>query len=147
VAKTLPQIPIATLLIHKVAKSVKELYRAKAVYLVGSRLRHKYGRDLDFVVATDDPSFHGKNVTFKTGNLSVNLFFALTGEEEPAILEYGLGTDNLRWKAKAKSFGFRLGRYGLFKGDRLITNKMAHIAKILGMPLKANLVWTLEHPL
>jgi DNA polymerase/3'-5' exonuclease PolX len=152
VAKTAPPVPISSLLIHKVAKYVKQLSQAKRVYLVGSRSRHKYGRDLDLVVTVEDPALRGRNVTFKVvsappGTLSVNLFFALFGEEEPAILEYGLGADNRRWKAKAKAVGLRLNRYGLWRGKNLITNGMAEIARILDMPLKAHLVWSLEHPL
>lgn len=139
-------MPIATLLIHKVAKAVKELYRAKAVYLVGSRLRHKYGRDLDFT-AEVNKSMAGRNVTFKIGQLSVNVFFASSEDIEATTLEFSLGMDSIRWKKKARSMGFVLNRYGLwYKGVR-VTTKAKEIAAVLGMKLKPFVMTTLENPL
>ena len=145
-AKSAPRIPISTILIYKVAKGIKRLYRAKKVYLVGSRLRHKYGRDLDFTAEVDG-SLAGRNVTFKVGQLSVNVFFASHEDIEATTLEFSLGLDSIRWKRKARSMGLVLNRYGLwYKGTR-VTAKAKEIAAVLGMQLKPFVMATLENPL
>jgi hypothetical protein len=66
---------------------------------------------------------------------------------EAAILEFGLGLDIIRWKRAAISMGYQLNRYGLWRGKVLVTQKMAQISSILGLPLKPHLVYTLKNPL
>lgn len=140
------RVPIETLLVRETAKAVKRLIpEVRHLHLVGSRLRHRYGRDLDFVAVS--PTLAGRNKTLKVGNLTVNLFFSSQQEVEPAILEYGLGFDIMRWKRKAISMGYRLNRYGLWKGSALVSVKMAEISSLLGLPLKPSLVYTLRNPL
>ena len=141
-----PRLPIVTLLVHETAKIIKELHPSiKRLHLVGSRLRHKYARDLDFVAVGKGLS--GRNLTLKVGNLSVNLFGSDPEDVEPAILEFGLGFDIMRWKRKAISMGYHLNRYGLWSGNILISQKMSKIASILDLPLKPHLVYTLRNPL
>ena len=141
-----PRMPIATLLVQETARAIKALIpEVKRLHLVGSRLRHKYARDLDFVAVSR--KLAGRNQTLKVGNLSVNLFFSAPEDVEPAILEFGLGFDIMRWKKKAISMGYHLNRYGLWRGKVLVSQKMAQIASILGLPLKPFLVYTLQHPL
>ena len=148
--KTGTRLPIATVVVHKVASAVKKLFPGiRRLHLVGSRLRHKYGRDLDFVAVVDDladvPTRNILDITI--GTLKVNLFAALPREVEASILEFGLGADIMRWKRAAIRKGLKLNRYGLWKGERLVAYRMAEIAAILGMPLKPELVYTLENPL
>lgn len=143
-----PREVIQTLLVERTAEAVKKLFpKVKRLHLVGSRLRHRYARDLDFVaVVSSLRDVPGRAITLKVGNLTVNVFVALPEEVEPTILEYGLGLDIIRWKRKAISLGFVLNRYGLWREGARISNKMAEIATILGMPLKPHLVWSLKHP-
>ena len=143
-----PREAIATLLVEKTAEAVKNIFpKVKRLHLVGSRLRHRYARDLDFVaVVSSLRDMPGRNVTLKIGPLGVNLFAALPEEVEPTILEYGLGLDIIRWKRKALSLGFVLNRFGLWRKGVRVSNRMAEISAILGMPLKPHLVWSLKHP-
>jgi DNA polymerase/3'-5' exonuclease PolX len=142
-----PRMPIATLLVGETAKAIKALHPGiKDLHLVGSRLRHRYGRDLDFVAVTDQPAVTGRNATLRVGDFKVNLFFADKDNVESAILEFGLGLDILRWKRKAIDRGYRLNRYGLWKGKVLVSSEMGKIAALLGLPLKPQLVYTLKHP-
>lgn len=145
-SKTLPRMPIQTLVIRESAKVLKEMFPSiKRLHLVGSRLRHKYGRDLDFVAVGN--GLEGHNWTVKVGNLVINLFGASHKNVEPAILEFGLGMDIIRWKKKAASMGYQLNRYGLWRKKILVTAKMSEISSLLGLPLKPNLVYTLRNPL
>lgn len=140
------QLPIATLVVETAAMAVKEIYpNIKRVHLVGSRLRHRYGRDLDFVVV--GPGLEGRNKTLKSNNLSINLFGASPKNVEAAILEFGLGMDIIRWKRVARKKGYQLNRYGLWKGNKLVTTRMLKISNILGLPLRPELVYTLRNPL
>lgn len=142
-----PRMPIATLVVRETARTIKELYpKIEKLYLVGSRLRHREARDLDFVAASKVEEVNGRNVTLRVGNMSVNLFFALSGEEEPTLLEFGLGLDIIRWKRQAIKLGFHLNRYGLWKGKALVSQKMVEIAQLIHMPLKSHLLFTLHHP-
>lgn len=141
--------PIATGDIVLTARAMKLMFpQIEALHLVGSRLRRKVGRDLDFVAVVDDVrNMPARNLTdLEFGGRMVNLFFATPDEVEPSILEFGLGADDIRWKKAAKAKGFRLNRFGLWKGPRRLSNRMAEIAKILGMPLKPFLVLSLENP-
>ena len=140
------RLPIATLVVRETARTVKKAIPGiRRLHLVGSRLRHSYARDLDFVAVS--PQMAGRNTTIRIGTLTVNLFFSSPRDVEAAILEFGLGFDILRWKRKAKSLGYRLNRYGLWRGQVVVTRKMAQIASLLDLPLRPFLVYTLKHPL
>jgi len=146
-AKAPPRLPIATALVEQTAKAIKDLHpKIKQLHLVGSRLRHKYGRDLDFVAVTDDLALFGRNATLRVGDFKVNLFFASTKNVEATILEFGLGLDIMRWKRKAIERGYRLNRYGLWHGKVFVSAEMGRIAALLELPLKPFLVYTLKHP-
>lgn len=145
-----PRIPIATALIFKAAQSIRKIFpQIQRLHLVGSRLRHKYGRDLDFVAVVDSvgdmPSRNILDLSY--GGFKINLFFATPEEAETTILEFGLGFDIMRWKRAAIAKGLKLNRFGLWKDSRVVTRKMAEIAAVLGMPLKPFLVMTLRNPL
>jgi DNA polymerase/3'-5' exonuclease PolX len=133
-----------------VARAMRQLFpKIKNLHLVGSRLRRKVGRDLDFVAVTRDlEDMPGRNITTSVGDLKINLFFSLPQEVQTHILEFGLGRDIMRWKRAAIAKGYKLNRYGLFekKTSRKVTGDMRKIAKLLGMPLKSHLVWTLKQP-
>lgn len=143
-----PRMTIATLLVERTAEAIHSLFpKVKKLHLVGSRLRHRYARDLDFVAVVDDlRAMPRRNVTLKIGSLGVNLFAALPDEVESHLLEFGLGLDIIRWKRKAISLGFVLNRFGLWREGVRLSNRMAEIASVLGMPLKPHLVWSLKHP-
>lgn len=142
-----PRLPIATLLVDETAKAIKALHPGiKHLYLVGSRLRHRDARDLDFVAVADHPVLSGRNATLRVGQFKVNLFFANPDNVEAAILEFGLGLDILRWKRRAIERGYRMNRYGLWKGKMFVSAEMGKIAALLGLPLKPFLVYTLKHP-
>jgi DNA polymerase/3'-5' exonuclease PolX len=144
----MPRLPISTEVVKNAAFLVKRLFPViLRLHLVGSRLRHKYGRDIDFVAVIKDPSLAGMNKTVKFGSISVNLFTANPSNVEAAILEYGLGMDVKRWKRAAKDRGFKLNRYGLWRKGTLISSKMDPIAGLLGMALKPSLVYSLDNPL
>jgi len=148
--KTGMRLPIATVVVHKVAADVKKRFpKFRRLHLVGSRLRHKYARDLDFVAVVEaHADAEPRNILDVTvGPIRVNLFVALPLEVEASILEFGLGADILRWKLSAVRKGLTLNRYGLWRKGRIVTHRMAEIAAILGMPLKPELVYTLENPL
>jgi DNA polymerase/3'-5' exonuclease PolX len=145
------RVPIATLLVVRAAEAVKRAFpEIKRLYLVGSRLRHKYGRDIDFVALVDRkedmPSRNVLGIPFKSAGFKIDLFFATPDELEPTIIEFALGRD-MTWKRAAIAKGLKLNRFGLWKGSRRISNKMSEIAAILGVPLKPHLVFTLAHPL
>lgn len=147
--KTLPpRVPIATVLVRETAGAVRRLYPGiRDLHLVGSRLRHKYARDLDWVAVVSRPGdMPGRNVTLKIGALSVNLFFALPEERETTVLEFGLGLDIRRWKRRAIDRGFKLNRYGLFHKGVKMTGRLVEIAGVLGLAPKPALVWTLKNP-
>lgn len=147
--KTVPRAPISIALIREVAKALRRMFpKIQKLHLVGSRIRHAYARDLDFVaVVRDLRDMPGRNVTLKIGNLTVNLFASLPDEVETHILEFGLGADIMRWKRAAKRKGFKLNRYGLWRKGVKVSGKMAEIAALIGMPLKPFLVDTLRNPL
>jgi len=144
-----PRVPIATAVVLLAARAVRTLFpKIRSLHLVGSRLRRKAARDLDFVAVVDrQEDLPGRNITTRAGEISINLFFALPDEAESTILEFGLGLDVIRWKKAAIMRGFRLNRFGLWKGSKRVSTRMAEIAGILGMPLKPFLVATLENPL
>jgi DNA polymerase/3'-5' exonuclease PolX len=144
-----PREAISTIQVGLVAKAVKNLFPTiKKLHLVGSRLRHKVGRDLDFVAVVDDEkSMPTRNVTTTIGSMKLNVFFSLPSEVETHILEFGLGFDIMRWKRAAIKKGFKLNRYGLWKKGIKVTGSMRRIATLIGMPLKPHLVYSLKHPL
>lgn len=145
--KSAPRMPIATAAIGVTAKAVKAMDPSiEKLHLVGSRLRHREARDLDFVAVTKDPNRVGMNVTMRVGNLSVNLFYADKNTVQPTILEFGLGLDVIRWKKAAQKQGYKLNRYGLWKGNVLVTQSLMEIAFLLGMPVKHELLVSLENP-
>lgn len=144
-----PRAPIATLIIERAARAIKRAFPQIArLHLVGSRLRRKVGRDIDFVAVVErEEDLPGRNLTdIRFGNWAINLFFSLPGEVESHILEFGLGLDIQRWKRIAKEKGLKLNRFGLWKNSALVSNSMKEIASILGLPLKPHLVWSLENP-
>lgn len=145
-----PRVPISTLFVLKAARAMRKAFpQIRRLHLVGSRLRHKYGRDIEFVAVVDRESqMPGRNVIgLRFGNFKIDLFFATPEDVEPTILEFGLGRDIMRWKRAAKAKGLKLNRFGLWKGPKRVTNRMKEIATILGMPLKSHLVFTLANPL
>ena len=144
-----PRRLIGTAIVNETARAIRRLFpKATHLYLVGSRLRHRYGRDIEFVVEMrNERDLPGRNLQLRVGALQVDLFFAFPDEVESTILEFGLGLDNIRWKREAKRRGLHLNRYGLWKGKTFITSHMDDIAHLLGKPLKPHLVWSLENPL
>jgi hypothetical protein len=145
-----PRLPIATLIVLRTAQAIKKMFpTVRRLYLVGSRLRHKYGRDLEFVAEVDRlEDMPGRNVIgLYFGTLKVDLFFSLPDEVDTHILEFGLGRDIMRWKRTAIRKGLKLNRFGLWKGPRKITGDMKKIAAILGLPLKPHLVFSRQNPL
>jgi hypothetical protein len=148
--KTRPRVPIHTLVITEAALAVKRIFpKIKRLHLVGSRLRRPVGRDIEFVaVVRNKRDLPARNMrgAIKVNNFKVDLFFALPDEVETTILEFGLGLDNIRWKKAAKDRGFKLNRFGLFKGSKKISGSMIEIAGILGKPLKPFLIVSLENP-
>lgn len=156
-----PRVIIETIIVKGIANKIKSVFpQIERLHLVGSRLRHREARDIEFVAVvaslSDMPGRALVNVfdrptdKLKPGNVyppKVDLFFSLPEEVEPHIIEFGLGLDNIRWKKAAKKKGYKLTRYGLFKGSVLVTQKMAQIAHLIGMPLKPHLVMSLENPL
>lgn len=146
-----PRVPIASFLVQAAAKTTHKMFpQVQELHLVGSRLRHKYGRDLEFVaVVEDEADMPARNMVdaLKTDGFDVDLFFSLPDEVEMHILEFGLGFDIMRWKRAAMAKGYHMNRYGLWRGKHLVTQKMAEVAKLLGMPLKPFLVATLNNPL
>src|SRR3990172_605540 len=144
-----PRAIIETLIVEKTAERLKGLFpQILRLHLVGSRLRHRYGRDLEFVaVVENEQNMPGRNlVNAIDSKLKVDLFFSLPEEIETHILEFGLGFDIMRWKKTAIKKGYKLNRYGLFKKGLLVSRKMAEIAQLIGMPLKPHLVASLENP-
>jgi hypothetical protein len=149
-AAVVPRVPIETLFVIRSAQTVRKMFPGiRRLHLVGSRLRHKYGRDVEFVAVADRiEDMPGRNVIgLRFGSFKIDLFFALPDEVEPHILEFGLGRDIMRWKKAAKNKGLKLNRFGLWKGQRRISTSMKEIAAILGMPLKTHLVFSLQNPL
>lgn len=145
-----PRLPIATLLVLRTAQAIKKMFpTVRNLYLVGSRLRHKYARDLEFVAEVDRlEDMPGRNmIGLKFGTLKVDLFFSLPNEVDTHILEFGLGYDIMRWKNTAKRKGFKLNRFGLWKGPTRVTTNMRKIAALLGLPLKPHLVFSRQNPL
>lgn len=131
---------------------VKKAYPdIKRLHLAGSSLRHGAGEDIDFVAVVDvkETVNEGKNkIGFSLdGEMKSDIFFTTEATLETFLIEYGLGKDNIRWKMKAQKQGLKLNRYGLWKGDELVTAKMAEIAKKLELPLKEHLTRSLEAPL
>lgn len=145
-----PREVIRTLIVRNLARKVtREFPQIQRLHLVGSRLRHRYGRDVEFVAVVDDErEMPARNiVNALDGPVKVDLFFSLPDEVETHILEFGLGFDIMRWKRAAISKGYKLTRYGLWKGPMRVSNKMAEISALIGMPLKPHLVWSLENPM
>jgi len=145
-----PREIIRTIIVRDLARRVvREFPQIRRLHLVGSRLRHRYARDVEFVAVVDDErNMPSRNiVNALDGPVKVDLFFSLPDEVEPHILEFGLGFDIMRWKRAAIAKGYKLTRYGLWKGNARVSNRMAEIAVLIGMPLKPNLVWSLENPL
>jgi len=163
----LPRMIIETIVVKRTADQVRALFpQVERLHLVGSRLRHRYARDLEFVaVVKDERNLPGRTLVNIFGRppdkeiakmspariealpLKIDLFFALPEEVEATILEFGLGLDNIRWKKQAIKKGLKLTRYGLFKGSKLVTRKMEEIAALIGIPLKPHLVHSLKNPL
>lgn len=146
--KSGPRVAIQTMTVKSVAKALREAFGSaiERLHLVGSRLRHREARDLDFVAVAKNPEAGGRNLNFEIGTLKINLFLSASRDVEAHILEFGLGLDNIRWKQAAARKGFKLNRFGLWKGTKRVTGSMRKIAGILGMPLKPQLVWSLKHP-
>lgn len=158
----LPRAIIETIVVKGIANRIKSVFpQVERLHLVGSRLRHREARDVEFVAAVsslnDMPGRALINIfdrppdkdikRGKTYPPKVDLFFATPEEVEAHIIEFGLGLDNIRWKKAAKKKGYKLTRYGLFKGPVLVTQKMVEIARLIGMPLKPHLIMSLENPL
>lgn len=156
-----PRAVIETIIVKNIAEKIRGIFPQIArLHLVGSRLRHREARDVEFVAVVEDPrNLIGRtiinvfdrpeNKDIKPGKTyppKVDLFFSLPNEVESHILEFGLGMDNVRWKKAAQKKGYRLTRYGLFKGSILITQKMGEIAKLIGMKIKPSLVHSLKTP-
>jgi hypothetical protein len=148
-AKRTRRLPIETAVVVSAARFVRKRFpKIRRLHLVGSRLRRKVGRDIDFVAVVASRQLTRRNVLdLPFGNLNINVFFTLPDEVEPAILEFGLGMDDVRWKRKAKAMGLTLNRYGLWKGSVRVSNKMKEIAAILDLPLKPFLLMSLRNPL
>lgn len=146
-----PRAVIETIIVQKVASFLKNAFpQIERLHLVGSRLRHREARDLDFiaVVGRADELPDGRMKTLAFGPIpKINVWFALPEEAEMHILNFGLGLDDIRWKRRARELGYNLNQYGLWRGARLVTQKMAEVAKILKLPLKPFLVATLKNPL
>lgn len=158
----LPRAIIETIIVKGIANRIKLVFpQIERLHLVGSRLRHREARDVEFVAVvpnlSDMPGRALINIFdrppdkgLKSGNTylpKVDLFFSTPEEVEAHIIEFGLGLDNIRWKKAAKKKGYKLTRYGLFKGPVLVTQKMVEIARLIGLPLKPHLVMSLENPL
>ena len=161
-----PRLIIETLVVRGIAGRIKKAFpQIVRLHLVGSRLRHRYARDIEFVAVVEDLSeMPGRtlvNVFDRPSDKDVakmpsarirsllpkvDLFFALPEETQMALLEYGLGLDNIRWKKRARAKGMKLTRYGLYKGSVLVTRKMAEVAQLLGLPLKPHLALSLANP-
>lgn len=144
------RVDIAQSTVRTAAKAARKLFpQIEDLYLVGSRLRHKYGRDIDFVAVVNRAlDLPGRNITdLAIGRLGLNLFFALPDEVEPTVLEFGLGMDVTRWKRRAIEKGYKLNRFGLWSGPVRVTNKLAEIAYLLDLQPKSFLFATLENPL
>lgn len=138
---------ISTAVVFQAAKAIRSLNPdIRALHLVGSRLRHRRGRDLDFVAVTTDRDRVGMNATMRVGNLSVNIFYADKNTVQATILEFGLGLDIIRWKKAAIKQGYKLNRYGLWKGNVLVTQSLMEIAYLVGMAVKHELLVSLENP-
>lgn len=137
-------------LVGRAAREVRQTYpQALRLHLVGSRLRHPEARDLEFVVVVSrEEDMPSRNIidAFRVDGFDVDLFFATPDEVETHIIEYGTGMDIVRYKRAAIQHGFKFNRYGLWKNDRKVSGSMRDIARLIGMPLKPHLVWSLEHP-
>jgi len=135
--------------LNEAVEIVKKAYpKIKRLHLAGSSLRHGTGEDFDFVAVVDEKLPDDKNIIgFDLGGKLSDIFFTTEATVESFIIEYGLGMDVIRWKTKAQTLGFKLNRYGLWKGKDLVTAKMAEIADKLGLPLKEHLVRSLNTPL
>jgi DNA polymerase/3'-5' exonuclease PolX len=145
-----PRELIDTLVVKKAAQAMRRMFpQIESLHLVGSRLRHQYGRDLDYVgLVKEEKDLPGRSLTdLKFGSIKVNIFFALPDELEMTILEFGLGFDIMRWKRKAIQKGYKLNRYGLWRGPVRVTNRMTEVSYLLDIPLKPFLLETLENPL
>jgi len=137
-------------LVGRAAREVQQTYpQALRLHLVGSRLRHPEARDLEFVVVVvQEEDMPARNVidALRVDGFDVDLFFATPDEVESHIIEYGTGMDIVRYKRAAIKRGYKLNRYGLWKGGRKVSGSMQEIMRFIKMPLKPHLVWSLEHP-
>lgn len=144
-----PRALIETIRVHAAVKALKKLFpRVVSWHLVGSRLRHREARDLDFVaVVRSLRDMPGRNIATRIADYGVNIFFALPEERDFTIIEFGLGLDIMRWKRAAIRKGLKLNRFGLWKGDVRVARSIEEVAAILGMPAKPHLLWSRDHPL
>lgn len=111
--------------------------------IVGSIAReHKKVNDADLVIIPKKNFFEQvqyightpkkkKFINFIYKSLPINIWIADKKSFEPTVLHFTLGKHILRLKEEAKKRGLKLNRYGLFKDDKLITNKKDQILKIL----------------
>lgn len=145
-----PRAVIHTLFVKAAVQHVRKMFpQIESLHLVGSRLRHREARDIEFVaVVPNEADMPARNLIDILGREpDVDLFFSLPDELETHILEFGLGFDIMRWKRAAIAKGYKLNRYGLWKSGARVSNKMAQISAIVGLPLKPHLVWSLENPM
>lgn len=146
-----PRAVIETMIVRRVADFLHDSFpQIRSLHLVGSRLRHREARDLDFVatVPSADELPDGRMKTLSFGPIpKINVWFALPDELEMHVLHFGLGLDSIRWKRRAMERGYHLNQYGLWKGAKLVTQKMVKVAKLLDLPLKPFLVATVKNPL
>jgi DNA polymerase/3'-5' exonuclease PolX len=118
------------------AEKWKELSPESEHHICGSiRRKERMIRDLDILII--DPDMHG---TFQKGTkfegIELNLCF-VRKECEGAGLLFLTGDYkfNIGLRAKAKSMGMKLNRYGLYRGDEVIAGETEHsIFKALKTP-------------
>ena len=148
--KSKPRQKIASGVVIAAARKVRTMFpQVLTLHLVGSRLRHGEGRDLEFcAVVEDQASLPARTLVGATtvGNVAVDLFFALPSEIQMTILEFGLGLANMTWKRDAIKLGYRLNRYGLWRNGKLVTQNMWETARILGREVPSSLAFSLENP-
>jgi DNA polymerase/3'-5' exonuclease PolX len=140
------------------ARVVKRLFPGiRKLYLVGASIRGKVGTDIDFVaeMPTETKPDQVINVPLlikvprrkRRVGVEVDVFFASPQTVKTTVLHYGLGKDIIRWKKIARSKGYKLNRYGLWKGMKRVTGSPTKIALILGTNLKPFIQATLDSPL
>jgi DNA polymerase/3'-5' exonuclease PolX len=155
-------------LIRGAARTVKKMFpQIKSLYLVGASIRGKVGTDIDFVAEVPAVTPQQRKIVQKLERdqviniplmlpvpgrkqkvrVETDIFFAYPTNLKTTVLHYGLGKDIIRWKTRARSRGYKLNRYGLWKGKKRITGSPARIAQILGTDLKPFINATLDHPL